>query len=111
MADFFCLKKKKGFRCKEDSEQKMDVVKQLLYTYFLPVLSTERLPYCFLAVANQAIRELARPKMGESVAASIFCLPHIKVRVAGRTAEDMMTPIIKYKYPMEIPISSIFQPS
>jgi len=30
--------------------------------------------------------------MGERAAAARFCLLHIKVRVAGTTADDMMTP-------------------
>lgn len=64
-------------------------------THLLPVLSTERLPCCLLAVTSQAMRELASPRIGERVAAIMFCLLHIKVRVAGRTAEEMMTPIIK----------------
>ena len=66
-------------------------------TYLLPVLSTERLPYCFLAVTSQAMRELMRPRIGDRVAAMVFCLLHIRVRVAGRTAELMITPIIRYK--------------
>ena len=33
-------------------------------------------------------------------------LDHKRVRVAGSTAEDMMTPIIRYIYPIEIPASS-----
>ena len=73
--------------------------------YLLPVLSTLRLPNCLFAVTSQAIRELARPRIGERVAAMVFCLDHISVRVAGRTAEEMMTPIIRYKYPIEMPIS------
>ncbi len=65
--------------------------------YLLPVLSTERLPYCFLAVTSHAVRELTSPRMGEKVAAMVFCLLHIKVRVAGMTAELMITPIIRYR--------------
>lgn len=64
-------------------------------TDLLPVLSTERLPYCFLAVTSQAIRELVRPRIGERVAAIMFCCFHIRVKAAGRTAEEMMTPIIR----------------
>lgn len=61
------------------------------------MLLTERLPDCFLAVTSQAISELARPRMGERVAAMVFCLLHIRVRVAGRTAELMITPIMRYR--------------
>lgn len=57
-----------------------------------PVLATDRLPPCFFAVTSQAIREHTRPKMGERVAAARFCLLHIRVRVAGTTADEMMTP-------------------
>ena len=60
--------------------------------YFAPVLATERVPYCFLAVTSQAIRAQARPSMGVRAAAARFCFFHIRVRVAGRTAEPMMTP-------------------
>lgn len=70
---------------------------EVTVTYLLPVLLTERLPNCLFAVTSQAVRELARPRMGERVAAMVFCLLHIRVRVAGRTAELMMTPIIKYR--------------
>jgi len=64
-------------------------------TYLAPVLATERLPDSFLAVTSQAIRELARPRTGLRVAAIAFCFFHISVRVAGRTAEEMMTPTVR----------------
>ena len=32
-------------------------------------------------------------RIGEKVAAAQFCLLHMRVRVAGSTAEEMMTPI------------------
>lgn len=63
-------------------------------TYLAPVLATEMLPDSFLAVTSQAIRELARPRTGLRAAAMAFCFFHIRVRVAGRTAEEMMTPTI-----------------
>lgn len=63
--------------------------------YLLPVLSTERFPNCFFAVTSQAMREQARPRKGVSVAAIKFCLLHMSERVAGRTADEMMTPISK----------------
>ena len=72
---------------KDQSEEKK--------TYLLPVLVTERLPYCFFAVTSQAIREQVRPRTGLRVAAIMFCLLHIRVSVAGRTAEEIMTPIIR----------------
>ncbi len=59
------------------------------------MLSTVRLPFCFLAVTSQVIKELMRPRMGERVAAIVFCCFHIRVRAAGRTAEDIMTPIMR----------------
>lgn len=65
--------------------------------YLRAVLSTDKLPYCFLAVTNHAMRELMRPRIGERVAAIVFCLLHISVRVAGMTAELIMTPIIRYR--------------
>lgn len=61
----------------------------------MPVLAMERLPDCFLAVTSHAMRELARPRIGDRVAAIMFCLFHISVRVAGRTAEEIITPIIR----------------
>ncbi len=61
-------------------------------TYLLPVLATDRLPYCFFAVTSHAINEQASPKIGESAAAAKFCLFHISVSVAGSTAEEIMTP-------------------
>ena len=63
-------------------------------TYLAPVLATERLPDSFWAVTSHAMSELARPRTGLSVAAMAFCFFHIKVRVAGRTAEEMMTPTV-----------------
>ena len=92
-------------------------------TYFAPVLATDRSPPCFFAVTSQAINEQTRPRIGESAAAARFCLLHIKVSVAGTTAEDMITPyneisctegagkglevtIIRYKYPIDIPASA-----
>ena len=61
-------------------------------TYFAPVLSTDNDPPCFLAVTSHAIREHMRPRMGERAAAARFCLLHIRVKLAGSTAEEMMTP-------------------
>ena len=75
-------------------------------TYLLPVLATERLPYSFLAVTSQVVREQIRPRTGVSVAAIIFCFFHIRVRVAGSTAELIITPIMRYKYPIDMPIST-----
>lgn len=40
------------------------------------------------------IREQARPKIGERDAATTFCLLHNSVRVAGSTADDMITPCL-----------------
>jgi len=59
-----------------------------------PVQSTSSLPQVFLAVTSQAIRAHARPKGGVSVAAHALWPAHIMVRVAGMTADEIMTPII-----------------
>jgi len=72
-----------------------------------PVLATLSVPPSFLAVTSQAIRELAKPRIGLRVAAIVFCLLHRRVRATGSTAEEMMTPIIRYRYPIEIPISRV----
>lgn len=40
------------------------------------------------------IREHARPNIGERVTARRFCLFHINVKTAGRTADDMITPCL-----------------
>ena len=52
-------------------------------TYLLPVLATERFPYCFFAVTSQAIKEHARPSTGDKAAAARFCLlPNIDSKVS-----------------------------
>lgn len=61
-------------------------------TYLLPVLATDKLPYSFFAVTSHAINEQASPRIGESAAATRFCLFHISVNVAGSTADEIMTP-------------------
>ena len=68
-----------------------------------PVHATSMEPQVLLAVTSQAMRATQRPRGGVSVAAHLLCPAHIKVRVAGMTAEEMMTPIMTYRYPMEIP--------
>lgn len=42
--------------------------------------------------------------MGEKVAAHLFCFFHRSVNDAGSTALEIMTPIRRYRYPMETPI-------
>jgi hypothetical protein len=69
-----------------------------------PVDATERLPLSFLATTSQVISEQKSPKIGVAVAATAFWRFHIKVRVAGMTAEDTRMPISRYKYVMCIPI-------
>jgi hypothetical protein len=71
---------------------------------FAPVEEIERLPLSLLVVTSQAIREHVRPKIGVAVAATAFCHFHMTVRVAGMTAEDTMTPINRYRYPIGIPM-------
>jgi hypothetical protein len=68
------------------------------------VEATERLPLSLFAVTNHAVREQNSPKIGVAVAATTFCRFHMRVRVAGMTAEDTITPIIRYKYVIDIPI-------
>ena len=58
-----------------------------------PVESTEMLPNSFEAVTSHAMREQQSPSGGVRVAAHLFWPDHIKVRVAGSTAEEMMTPM------------------
>jgi hypothetical protein len=64
-------------------------------TYFAPVVATVRTPPSFLAVTSQAIREQAKPRTGVKVAAAQLCLLHISVKLAGSTAEEIMTPMSK----------------
>jgi hypothetical protein len=66
-----------------------------------PEVATEMTPSLSLeVVTNQAVILHMRPKIGLSVAAILFCPLHINVRVAGRTAEEMMTPMKTYNQPM-----------
>jgi hypothetical protein len=66
-----------------------------------PDVATEITPSFSLdVVTNQAVRLHMRPKMGLSVAAILFWPFHINVRVAGRTAEEMITPMKTYNQPM-----------
>lgn len=60
-----------------------------------PVLAMEREPDCTFAVTSQPVREQARPRSGARVAAVRFCLRQSRVRAAGRTAEEIITPIIR----------------
>lgn len=54
----------------------------------------------FEVVTSHAVRLQARPRIGLSVAAQKFWPFHIRVNVAGRTAEEMMTPMKTYNQPM-----------
>jgi len=58
-----------------------------------PVELTERVPYCCFEVTSQAIREQVRASGGVKVAAAQDCRVLIRVREAGRTAPEIMTPI------------------
>lgn len=60
-----------------------------------PVLSTVRSPPSFFAVTSQAMREQTNPRGGLKVAACQLRPDHMRVRVAGITAEEMITPIIR----------------
>ena len=66
-------------------------------TYLDPVQSTFNAPQVLLAVTNQAMRATAKPRGGDIAAACQFWSFHINVKVAGRTALEMMHPIIRYK--------------
>ncbi len=59
-----------------------------------PVQSTFKAPQVFLAVTSQAMTAQARPRGGVRVAAHLLWPAHIMVRVAGMTADEIMTPII-----------------
>jgi hypothetical protein len=54
----------------------------------------------FAVVTSHAMILQQRPKIGDKVAAHLFCPFHIRVRVAGRTAEEIMTPMKTYNQPM-----------
>lgn len=62
---------------------------------FEPVQSTSREWHSFLAVTSQAMRAQMRPSGGVRVAAHLLWPAHIIVRVAGMTAEEIITPIIR----------------
>ena len=64
-------------------------------TYLEPVHSTFRLLQVDLAVTNQAMRATISPSTGDRAAATQFWSFHIKVRVAGSTADEMMQPIMR----------------
>jgi hypothetical protein len=81
--------------------------KVILGSYFAPVLSTLRLPNCFFAVTSQAIKLVARPRTGDNAAAIMFWWLQSRVKEAGSTAEDTITPIRRYRYPSDIPIIAI----
>ncbi len=84
----------------------------------LPVQSTPRLPHCCLAVTSHAMRAAAKPRTGErdacpqtssqssypvsqvtsstsvELTAHLFWPDQVSASVAGRTADEMMTPIM-----------------
>lgn len=59
-----------------------------------PVQVTSSFPHVLEAVTSQAMRAHAKPRGGVRVAAHLFWPFHIIVRVAGMTAEEIITPII-----------------
>jgi hypothetical protein len=66
-----------------------------------PDVSTVMTPSLSFEVAmSQAGILQQSPRTGERVAAHLFWPFHIKVRVAGRTAEEMMTPMKTYSHPI-----------
>ncbi len=64
-------------------------------TYLDPVQSTSNPPQVRLAVTSQAMRATASPRGGDKAAAIQFWSFHIKVKVAGSTADEMMQPIMR----------------
>ncbi len=60
-----------------------------------PVLLTERSPPSFFAVTSHAISEQTNPRGGLKVAACQLNPDHMRVKVAGITADEMMTPIMR----------------
>jgi hypothetical protein len=61
-------------------------------TYLAPVLSTERSPPSCFAVTSHAINEQTSANGGLKVAAVQDWPDHIKVKEAGSTAPEMITP-------------------
>lgn len=68
---------------------------QIGTTYLDPVQSTFNAPQVCLAVTSQATRATASPSGGDRAAATQFWSFHIKVKVAGSTADEMMQPIMR----------------
>ena len=64
-------------------------------THLDPVQSTSNVPQVCLAVTSQATRATASPSGGDRAAATQFWSFHIKVKVAGSTADEMMQPIMR----------------
>jgi hypothetical protein len=62
-----------------------------------PVHTTSREWQVLEAVTSQAIKATTRPRGGVRVAAHLLWPAHMRVRVAGITAEEIMTPIITYR--------------
>jgi len=68
-----------------------------------PDVSTEMTPsLSFEVVTSHAVKLQQRPRMGLKVAAQKFWPFHIKVNVAGSTAELMITPMKTYSQPILI---------
>jgi hypothetical protein len=66
-----------------------------------PLVATVITPsFSFDVVTSHAMILQQRPKIGDRVAAHLFWPFHISVRVAGSTAEEMMTPIKTYNHPI-----------
>lgn len=60
-----------------------------------PVHVTESSPHSFLAVTSHAMSEQTKPRGGLKVAACQLKPDHMSVKVAGTTAEEIMTPIMR----------------
>lgn len=59
-----------------------------------PEVATVMTPsFSLEVVTSQAVMLQHNPRMGERVAAHLFWPFHMRVRVAGRTADEIMTPM------------------
>lgn len=71
-----------------------------------PEVSTVMTPSLSLAVVtSQVVMLQHNPRTGERVAAHLFWPFHIRVRVAGRTADEIMTPMKTYSHPILFNVS------
>lgn len=71
-----------------------------------PEVATVMTPsFSLEVVTSQAVILQHNPRTGERVAAHLFWPFHMRVRVAGRTADEIMTPMKTYSHPILFDIS------